>query len=169
MSGEKLSGLRGRNVRQNHASVTGLPIHRSRHPFSGGKLKRVNDTNDFVEVSSGRRRIKNGKFQFLIGADDENRASGKRNALGVDFVGVQHAKLDGEFPFWVGDNGIRQRHLLSALSLVESFHVFAPTKMILDAVARQSDHFHVPGLELVLVTDDPGQFGGADWGVVSRM
>jgi hypothetical protein len=51
-------------------------------------LKRVNNTEDLGGVTAGGSRVGEDETDSLLWVDDEDRADGESNALGVDVGGV---------------------------------------------------------------------------------
>ena len=51
-------------------------------------LERVDNTEDFGGVTAGGGGVGEDEADGLLGVDDEDRADGERNALGVDVGGV---------------------------------------------------------------------------------
>ena len=54
------------NAGDHHARSTLLPVHWGCYLLRGSQLKRVNHAKNLVKVSSGRSRIQDGEFEFLV-------------------------------------------------------------------------------------------------------
>ena len=129
-------------------------------------LERVDDAQHLGGVTASRGRVREDGADGLLRVDDEDRADGESNALGVDVGGilvVQHVVGKSNLPLLVADDWESQ---LTAGDLVD---VLYPTAMALNSVGAQTDELDVALGELGLELREGTQLGGADWSVVLRV
>lgn len=156
-------GLRIAQRKVNNRIITRLPIHGRRQFFVHGKLQAVNDTNDFVKVSSSRGRVGHHEGNGFVGLENENRANGERQALGVLVGFVQDAQSRG-----VGASGVGNERKLD-LGSGGNFDVFNPCLVGGSVIARETDWLDVLAVKGVLAFGRLAQFGGANRSEVTWM
>lgn len=129
-------------------------------------LERVDDAQHLGGVTACRSWVGEDGADGLLRVDDEDRADGESNALGVDVGGilvVQHVVGKSNLPLLVADDRESQ---LTARDLID---VLYPAAMALNSVGAQTDELDVALGELGLELREGTQLGGADRGVVLRV
>merc|ERR1719206_1612105 len=100
--GEETSSIFLLHTRNHHAAPTSLPVNRRGHLASGSELEAVDNSEDFVEVSSCGGGVQERQLQPLVRANDEHRPAGEGDALGIFLVRVHHSVQSG---------GVQERQL----------------------------------------------------------
>lgn len=129
-------------------------------------LERVDNAQHLGGVTASRGRVGEDRADGLLRVNDEDRADGESNALGIDVGGilvVQHVVGKSDLPLLVADDRESQ---LAARDLVD---VLYPAAMALDSVGAQTDELDVALSELGLELREGTQLGGADRGVILRV
>lgn len=147
-------------------------------------LERVDDAQNLGGVTASAGRVREDGADGLLGVDDEDRADGESNALGVNVGGILvvdpsvvvslssldlsttsrsphlHVVGKSDLPLLVANNGEAQ---LGAGDLID---VLDPAAVALDSVCAQTDELDAPLGELGLELSESTELGGADGGVV---
>ena len=110
-----------------------------------------------LEIPTGCCRVKNRKFEFLIGADDKDGTAGQRHPLGIFLIGIDHTQFDGEISRFIRDYRVVER-----INFPVGFDIFDPLQMAFDSVAGQSREFDIPFVEFALQLGEFSEFCGAD-------
>ena len=147
-------------------------------------LERVDNAQNLGGVTASAGRVREDGADGLLGVDDEDRADGESNALGVNVGGILvvdpsvvvslssldlsttspsphlHVVGKSELPLLVTNDGEAQ---LGAGDLID---VLDPAAVALDSVCAQADELDAPLGELGLELSEGTELGGADGGVV---
>lgn len=147
-------------------------------------LERVDNAQNLGGVTASAGRVREDGADGLLGVDDEDRADGESNALGVNVGGILvvdpsvvvslssldlsttsrsphlHVVGKSDLPLLVANDGEAQ---LGAGDLID---VLDPAAVALDSVCAQTDELDAPLGELGLELSEGAELGGADGGVV---
>jgi len=129
-------------------------------------LEGVNDTENLGGVAASGSWVGEDEADGLLGVDDEDRADGERNALGVNVGGilvVKHVIEVCDFAFLVTNDRERE---LGARDLID---ILDPSSVRLDGVGGQTDQLDATLGELRLKLCESAELGGADGGVIFRV
>lgn len=143
--------------------VTRYPVDGGGDPVLVAGLQAVKDTKDLSSVATSRGRVRQDQTDGLLGVNDEDRADGERNALGVDVGGVlvvNHVVGKRNLALLVTNDGELQ---LRAGDLI---NVLDPALMAVDGVGRETNQLCAALGKLRLELSEGTELGGADGGVV---
>ena len=112
--------------------------------FSCCQLKRINDTNNFIKISSSGGRIQDGQLQPLVRTNNEHSSGGQGDAGGVLLVRVQHAVQGGDVAVRVRNDGVGE-----LCEVVVGQDVVDPATVGLGRVAGQSRQLYATLSELL--------------------
>ena len=147
----------------NNDVITRNPVDGGGDPVLVAGLQAVEDTEDLGGVAASGGGVRQNETDGLLGVDDEDRADGERNALGVDVGGVlvvDHVVGKRNLALLVADDGELQ---LGAGDLID---VLDPALMAVDGVGRETNELCAALGELRLELGECTELGGADGGVV---
>lgn len=136
---EDLVGFFGSDTRMDDNIVALLPVPRGSDTVLVTQLQGVDDTEDFIKVATGGGRIAEDETDGLFGVNDEDRAHGEGNALGIDIgsvLMVQHVVEFGHLAVSISNDGEVELH---AVHFVD---VFNPLGMILQSIGGKPNHLH---------------------------
>lgn len=88
--------------------VTLFPIHRGSDLVLGRQLQRINDTQQFIDISSRRGRVGNDESNHVRGVNDEDGSDGEGQTEGVDvglIESIEHIVGSGNLAILVTNNG----------------------------------------------------------------
>jgi hypothetical protein len=91
-------GVLGGDAQGRDDPITGLPVGRGGDGVGVGRLERIDDLEDLVEVPAHGLRV--GERQLVVRVDDEHRPHRRRVAL----AGVDHVVELGDLAVGVGDD-----------------------------------------------------------------
>jgi hypothetical protein len=133
-------------------------------PVLISSLEGVNNTEDLRSISSGGSRVGENETDGLLGVDNEDRADGERNALGVDVGSVlviNHVVCERDLTLLIANDGERQRGLGDLVDVLD------PLVVRLNRVCGESDHLDIAfgklGLKLGEGTELSRAHGGEVW------
>lgn len=124
-----------------------------------GGLKGVDDTEDLGGVTAGGSRVGKDQTDLLARVDDEDRANGQSQTLGVDIGGVlvvNHVVQEGDLALGVGDDGeleVGASHLINVLN---------PAVVGFDTVGTEANQLNTTCGELGLQLGEGTELGGTD-------
>jgi hypothetical protein len=134
----------------------------------GGELHRIEQPQHFIEVATAAHRVRQRRFDLLVGADDEHRAHRRVVLRGAVFgvatgVRVNHVEQLGHLELRVTDQRV--------VDLVAGgvFDVFAPALVVADRIDAQPEDLGVALVELLLQPGHVAQLGRAHRREVLRM
>lgn len=177
-------GSADRKSRHLRKTLTGNPVDRGGDAVLVTSLERVDNAQNLGGVTASAGRVREDGADGLLGVDDEDRADGESNALGVNVGGILvvdpsvvvslssldlsttsrsphlHVVGKSDLPLLVANNGEAQ---LGAGDLID---VLDPAAVALDSVCAQTDELDAPLGELGLELSESTELGGADGGVV---
>ncbi|TNV73358.1 hypothetical protein FGO68_gene3180 [Halteria grandinella] len=136
-----------------------LPVGRCRYRVLGGQLKRINHSDDLIEVSACGSRVCDHQLHLLVGANHED-ASHSEHGEGL---GMNHSVQFTHLPIRIGDH--RKVHG-RALCLA---YVFLPLEVAHNWVNRQPDDLDASFFELWLDLRHVAQLRGAHGREVLRV
>ena len=145
--------------RGDDAVLSVFPVRRRGDFVLRGELQRVDDSEDFQKVASGRCGIGEREFDFLVRADDED---GTHRECGIR-IGMDHVVEHGDVALGVSDD--REVHR-ARLSFVD---VTNPALMGCERVDTDGDALDVAFIELGLQASGSSEFGCADRCEIRRM
>jgi hypothetical protein len=146
--------------------LTRNPVDRGGDSVLVTSLERVDNAENLSGVATSGSGVWEDCADGLLGVDDEDRADGESNALGVDVGGVlvvKHVVLESDLAFLVANDGELEA---GARDLV---NVLDPTTMAVDSVGRKTNELDTTLGELGLELSEGTELGGADGGVVLRV
>jgi len=156
-------GLLILDARVDNNIVTRDPVDRGGNSVLVAGLKGVDDTEDLGGVAASRSRVRHDQSDGLLRVDDEDRADGECNALGVDVGGIlviKHVIGICNLTFLVTDDGESE---LGARNLID---VLDPSSVRLNGVGRQTDQLNATLGELRLKLCKSAELGGANRSVI---
>jgi len=145
----------------NHV-FTLLPVDGRGHTVLVTNLERVNDTNNFVKVATGRCWISNQETDGLLGINNENCSDGERKTLGVTIGSVllvKHVVQSRNFTILVRNDGEINRCRSELRTPL--LDILRPFGMVLEAVRRNTDDLDVSGSKVGSSPGDLRKFRGA--------
>ena len=169
---------------RNRKPLTGNPVDRGGDAVLVTSLERVDNAQNLGGVAASAGRVREDGADGLLGVDDEDRADGESNALGVNVGGILvvdpsvvvslssldhsttspaphlHVVGKSDLPLLVTNDGEAQ---LGAGDLID---VLDPAAVALNSVCAQTDELDAPLGELRLELSESTELGGADGGVV---
>jgi len=120
-------------------------------PVGGGghilraELERIDDSDDFIKISSGARGVDNNESDLFVGVDDIHRAHGEGLAGAIVDVGlVEHAVEDCHLALGVCDDGEVDHDVVHCIDILD------PSMVVSDGVDADGNDFHVALMELRL-------------------
>lgn len=116
---EHLLGVFGRDVRENDALVTNLPVGGRSDLVSVCHTDRVDKTNNLSEVTTSRSRVCDRCSHLVVLVDDKDGASSERHALVITVVRIDHTQQAGNLIVLVVDNGEIHDALVDLLDLLD--------------------------------------------------
>ena len=129
-------------------------------------LERVDNAQDLGGVTASAGRVREDGADGLLGVDDEDRADGESNALGVNVGGilvVNHIVGKSNLALLVANDRELQ---LGAGDLID---VLDPALMAVDGVGRETNELCATLGELWLEFCESTELGGTDGCVILRM
>lgn len=120
--------------------------------------------NDLLNIATGGSRIVHGQSQTMFGIDDVQSSDCECVILTVPVIFINHVQLYGQFPSFIGNNGIRE---IPGNVPAVRLDVIYPVYVVAELVAGMCQELYVPLGEIWFVNGDTAQFGGAYWCEVS--
>lgn len=160
---ELLLSILGGDRRGDDNIITGEPVDGGGDAVLVSGLKSIDNTENLSGVTAGRGRVGHDETDLLVGVDDEDRADGQSETLGVNVGGVlvvNHVIGIGDLALGVGNDGEGE---LGAGNLID---ILDPELVGVGAVGAQTDQLDSTSSELGLELGKSAQLSGADGGEV---
>src|SRR6266567_3439308 len=135
-----------------------LPVHRRGDRVLCVQLKRIEQTQHFVEVAPGAHRIDEHRLDLLVGADDEHGADRRvvrRRSLSAACVGMDHVVGLRDLKVRIADHRVSYRRSLSLLDILY------PGLVVTDGINAEPDDLGVALVELRLELGHVPKLGSA--------
>lgn len=148
-----------RDRRMNDNIITLLPVTRSSDTVLITQLKRVNDTQDFIKVTTSRGRVRQDQTDGLLGVNDEHGANSEWNTLVVNVGGIlmiQHVIKSSDLAISISNDGEVE---LNVANIVD---ISNPLFVITELVGRKTNDIDITSIPFILESSNETKFGGAD-------
>lgn len=158
-----LDGILGLDWWSDDNIITRSPVDWSGNSVPVTGLQAVDDTEDLSGVSAGGGWVGEDKTDGLLWVNDEDRADGESNALGVDvgsILVVKHVVGESNLSLLVTNDWERKGATGDLVDILD------PSTVGLDGIGRETNQLDTTFGELWLQLGEGTQLGGADWGVV---
>lgn len=143
--------------------ITGDPVDGGGDLVLVASLEGVDDAENLGGVAARGGGVGEDQTNRLLGVDDEYRADGEGDALGVDVGGVlvvNHVVGEGDLAFLVADDGEGD------FGTGDFVNVLDPAVVGVDCVRGEADELDAALCELGLELGESAELGGADGRVV---
>ena len=158
--GEDLLGIISGDGGDDNTLVSLVPVNGGGNLVVDGHLERVENTVDLVEVAAGGGGVGDNGLNFLVGADEEDRADGQRKTGLLEVGLVQHSPSSGDLAVGVRDDGVVEVGLGHVVDILD------PRLVVANRVDRETGNNAVSSGELGLHLGETAELGGTDGGEV---